>query len=583
MFTPRRSRYFLNFRIGRRRSACLVGLSLVGLSLVDSLWAQPALAAPQARANGVSLTDVSQPSSKAPPTKRSTQKSSRNKARPTQAIQAPTKRSRAPRPAAASQNKQASPRSDIGLGASDLRALVPSRPKGLTADEVAKEALAHHPDIDVHRAELLAAAAQVDDTLAKFFPQITARASYARLSKAKVNLGGDGGGNIVGAANKGLLGVGPCPTGMGQCVVDSGGLPVQSAPLAFDIPDPPLNSFSLQASLSVPISDYFFTYKPAKIAALAKETGTQIQGQLIQRKIQGDARTAYYNWLRAIAQVEVTKLSKSQLQARLKDAKVALKAGVISPMEIRRLEALMARTQAGIETTQGFRELAAQHLAILMGRKDVPDYPAATAWISPPADPTLSNIERQVQYARKHRPEFRSLDAGISAVEQGQRATRSRFYPRLDGVADLTYANPNQRFFPVAAEWNASWQVGIALTWMVHQYPLAKAQKKSLQAQKQKLVAQRRALHRGIELEIRKAVLDLKSAKRSAKALRQSTAASAEAYKVATHQFSAGESTASDVIDAQSELTRAQLEEINALIDIQVAYLRLRIATGRPL
>lgn len=465
----------------------------------------------------------------------------------------------------------------------DLTTLVPSRPGGLTADQVAKAAHHNAPSLDLKNAEIEAAAAKVDETMAQFFPRLTASASYTHLSKAKMNFGGDQEGNIVGSANPGPLIVGPCPGGVGQCVLDQQGTPAMAGPMDFKVEDPPRNNFSFQASLSIPISDYLWSYKPARLAVIAEREGYEVARKVEARKVRGDARTSYYNWLRALASVEVTKIAIEQLQARIKDAKTALAAGAISTLELRRLEALQAKTQAGLESARGFLALSSQQLALIMGLDKAPTHPAPSAWSTQP-DPLLrKQVKTQIDHALEHRLEFASIRAGLKGIREGKKGARTFYYPRLDGVADFTYANPNQRFFPLKQEWNQSWYVGVALTWMVHQIPKARAQIRGLKAKEKALLAKRSMLTRGLELEVRKAYLDAQTAHRSAAALARATAASQEAYRVATRRFKAGASTASELIDAQAELTQAHLQEINARIDIKVAALRLRMATGHDL
>lgn len=465
----------------------------------------------------------------------------------------------------------------------DLIELVPARVGGLKADEVAVAAQQHAPSLDMKNAEIAAAAAKVDETLAQFFPQLTASGKYIHMSKVELNFGGDQEGFLVGVANGGPLGVAPCPGGVGTCVVDSTGTPAMGTQLDFSMPNPPRNTFSLEASLSIPISDYLWTYRPAKLAVIAEQEGYEVARKVEVRKVRGDARTAYYNWLRALAAVQVTKIGIDQLQARIKDAKIALAAGAISTLEIRRLEALEAKTQAGLEAAQGFLSLSAQQIALMMGSDKAPTHPDPSAWKTS-VDPALrTGVQAQIDHAYEHRLEFASIGAGLKGLRQGQKGARSQYYPRLDGVGNFTYANPNQRFFPQVQEWNASWYAGVALTWMVHQIPKARAQIRGLKAKEQKLLAQKSMLRRGLELEVRKAYLDAQTAHRSAQALHRSTLASEEAYRVATQRFKAGESTASELIDAQAELTQARLQEINARIDIKVASLRLRMATGREL
>ncbi|MCA9663320.1 MAG: TolC family protein, partial [Myxococcales bacterium] len=172
-----------------------------------------------------------------------------------------------------------------------VEALAPVK-GGLTSDDVARHALKSAPTIGVRTAELQQAAARVDQTMVNFLPQLKGTASYTRLSKVNVDLGG--GGSIVGAANAGPLLVAPCPGGAGQCVVDSMGTPVGAAPFAFNFP---LNSYSLQAQLSVPLSDYVLSLVPARRSSNASKEAARLAREAEIVKVEVDARLAYYNWL----------------------------------------------------------------------------------------------------------------------------------------------------------------------------------------------------------------------------------------------------------------------------------------------
>ena len=121
-------------------------------------------------------------------------------------------------------------------------------PGGLTADQVARAAVENSPSVEQLRAELQSTAASVDDTLSRFVPNVKGSATYSRLSPADIDFGG--GGASVGATAEGPLTVDPV-TGL---VVGADGQPVGAVsfgPLAV-----PLDNFSLQASVTVPILDY---------------------------------------------------------------------------------------------------------------------------------------------------------------------------------------------------------------------------------------------------------------------------------------------------------------------------------------
>src|SRR5690606_39965592 len=93
----------------------------------------------------------------------------------------------------------------------ETRTVLAPVPGGLTAEVVAERSLASSHTVRARLAELDAARARLDQTTAQFFPRLTLRASYTRLSPVSAELGGA----LVGAGNPGLLSTGPCPGGGG--------------------------------------------------------------------------------------------------------------------------------------------------------------------------------------------------------------------------------------------------------------------------------------------------------------------------------------------------------------------------------
>ncbi|MGB1275028.1 MAG: TolC family protein, partial [Nannocystaceae bacterium] len=163
---------------------------------------------------------------------------------------------------------------------------------GLTANAVASKATEASLDVAIAEADIAKAAAQLDQTMINFIPSVSVSAGYTRLSYAETSFGGDDdmadGGFIVGAATEGPIVVGPCPGGMGQCVLDSAGIPVGAAPFdtsAFSF-ELPLNSFSLEAKLSVPISDYILSLMPARRGSIATRKAAEYAHQASTVKAQ---------------------------------------------------------------------------------------------------------------------------------------------------------------------------------------------------------------------------------------------------------------------------------------------------------
>ncbi len=317
---------------------------------------------------------------------------------------------------------------------------IPVSSGGLTADEVAAKAVAAAPSIEGKRADVDLAEARVNGVVNSFVPQVTLSASYTRLSDVNVQFGS---GALVGAANAGLLGVGMCPDGSGgQCVVDSGGAPVGAA--AFDIPQV-LDQFSLQARVSVPISDYVLrTYRGLKAAKRSKRAA-EVTTDAEARRVAVDARIAYYDWVRTKAQVVATEETIRSANARLEDVKLAFDAGLRTEADVKRIEALVANATSANVQARGFEELSREQLSMLMN-EPVEPWAVGEDVMTSDGEPLGPELEAAVAEALRNGSELEALDLNDKAIADGMKTEKAGYYPRPVLHGEATYANPDATF-----------------------------------------------------------------------------------------------------------------------------------------
>src|SRR5262249_47318096 len=132
-----------------------------------------------------------------------------------------------------------------------LRSLQPD-PKGLTSDQVADEVLRASPDLVARKQEVRAAAAAVDQAQIAFLPKLVLSGTLGAASRVRAN----GLGTVVVAPQSPL---GPIAAGD----------PLVNAPIAF--PQSPGHRYAIQASLTVPLSDYLLRTRQALSGARANE------------------------------------------------------------------------------------------------------------------------------------------------------------------------------------------------------------------------------------------------------------------------------------------------------------------------
>jgi outer membrane protein len=492
-----------------------------------------------------------------------------------------------PNPLSASRRVPVALTADLDLDAvlrdSQLGKRLAPVPGGLTTAAVAERAAMVSPSLQLKQNAIERAAAKVDQAIVGFLPQVGVKAGYTRLSKAAINFGGGAG---VGALNGPADGqafapitVGACPGGVGECVLDPMGQPLIITP-PFKI-QVPLNSYSLSASISVPISDYILSLAPARKGTLAARDAAVLARDAERVKVQTDARLAYYNWLRAVASLLVIEDSLQRTESRLVDVQHLFDAGSATRSDVLRVDALVSAQQAAIADAVAFRRVAERGLAVMMN-EPLRAYEVGDDILAPPRDiGEVGDLDRLIAEAHGQRLELRSLEKALVGTREGIRATRAQYYPRLDAFADAVYANPNQRFFPQQQVWRGSWSVGVQFSYTINQSVRTKAQVREQKTNQRDLVLQAEMMRRAIAMEVAQAFHDRERAMAAVELSTRSLASAIEAYRVASENYRLGAATTNEIIDAEGQQVQAALHAVNSHIDLHVATTRLLYSTGR--
>lgn len=458
----------------------------------------------------------------------------------------------------------------------DLGRIV-SQPDGLTAQRVEARALDTSALLSEKRAELDAANARVDATRRQFFPQLTVRGSYSRLSPVETSLGA---GATVGALNPGFVGIGSCPMDPGSnCAVDSQGVPLRAAASTIRMP---VNNYAVSAGLTIPLTDSLFRLADASAVASKNRESAKYALQAEGLKVKADARVLYFNWLRTHGQVSIAAQALQQTRARLQEAQAAFDLGKLSRADLLKIEALVSSAGLALQQAETGRRLAGRQLAIVMADSSNQEYvvgedvPTIDA-----ADADLASDDRVVQAALARRLELKAIDAAAQSLSHAQAATKTARAPRVDAVGQTDYANPNSRYFPPTEQWRLTWSVGLVASWNLTDAYVMGAQVDELSAKRAAVRAQREAAAQGIASEIAMAQAAVWNARAALAAGDTSLVAAEEGYRVATETFRLGQATATFVVDAESDLLNARLSMFNARIDLTNAVIRLEHALGR--
>lgn len=449
-------------------------------------------------------------------------------------------------------------------------------PGGVTAEQVAARAAATSYQARAVEESVAAATARRDGAWANFLPRIGLTARYTRLSEFTAPSFTSGGSLVGTNAAPGTVIVAPAQgAGLnGPYVVTA---PMQGVGFAFPLI---FDQYLTQATIAVPISDYFLRINQAHSAATRAEEAARWDVVTARAKSYSDGKVAYFTWLRARGALVVAQQSLAVAQAHLKDAQNQFAVGNASRADVLRAETQVAAAELAVERARSGTVITERQIRVAIHAKDDEHIEPGEA-LDGPITPAPTSLKVLVAEAHTSRPEIKSIDKNAEAARKAATASGNAAYPSLAAFGDVTYANPNQRRIPQANEWFPTWAVGAQVTWSPNDLLVASPAAAEQNARAAALDAQRYAVRDGIELEVTQAFQSVAEADVALVTTRRQLESALEGYRVARELFNAGRGTATTLIDAETVLAQSRFDNLNARVDARIARIRLEHALGR--
>ncbi len=413
-------------------------------------------------------------------------------------------------------------------------------PGGLTAEQAAARAGKVSPTVARRFAELEASIANLSAARTALEPQLSGKASYTRLSH-----------------------IDP---------IMFPGFP----PIEF-----PVNSYVLQGQVGIALSDYLYRFP--KLIGAAKLGADAARANAASSVVNAgqDARLAYYEYLRARLQVIIAERQVAQVQSVVKQMRALADAQRVSRADLMRVESQEAEAENIANQLRNLASLREEQLRILIGagsEEQITLSETERADVNPPAPLPLDDL---LKTATTHRLEFKAIDLGIAAREKQRESEKANYAPRLSAFATADYDRPNQRQFPQQDEFSFSWAAGVQMTWTLNDALLERSNQRRLVAETNQLRADRESLLRGTRIEVLNAQQQVQLAQLNLTTTAKGLAASEEGYRVRRELLNADRATAVELVDAETDLTRARIAAINARVDLRVALTQLAHALGQ--
>jgi outer membrane protein TolC len=141
--------------------------------------------------------------------------------------------------------------------------------------------------------------------------------------------------------------------------------------------------------------------------------------------------------------------------------------------------------------------------------------------------------------------------------------------------------NPNPRQIPPNNVWLGTWDLGAQLVWSPNDALVAGGNGRDIDSRAATIEANRNVTRDNIEVEVTQALQAVHEADFSIVSSTRELASAEEAARVARELFNNGRGTSTTLTDAESDLTRARLDLLNAKVAAKTARVRLEHALGR--
>lgn len=443
--------------------------------------------------------------------------------------------------------------------------LLAPTPGGLTAEQAAERATRTSFAVRAAEETEEAADARVDAAKVGYLPVVTTKASYTRLSPL---------------TNPPLFPAGPPFTVATNAPVGSEN-PATFVPpqVSFEFPVI-LDNYLLSAAVVVPLSDYVFRIAQGVASANRAKEAAQFDVSAAKAKAGSDARLFYYAWLRARGAVIVAEQALAAAKSRKRDAEAQFTVGNASKADTLNAETGVSSAELLVVRAKNAALVAERQLRIAMHVK-----PDETIEPGEGLEATLPPVKAEpaalLAEAESRRPELKSLGLGAESARKGATATRNQRLPSISAFGQLDYANPNQRRFPIEEVWFPTWSVGVQATWSPNSILQGGAAGAELDAKAAALEEQRRLALDGVALEVTQAHQSVLEADVAIETTNRQITSATEAHRVARELFANGRATATQLTEAETNLTRTRIEYVNARVDARMARIRLDHALGR--
>jgi outer membrane protein TolC len=339
-------------------------------------------------------------------------------------------------------------------------------------------------------------------------------------------------------------------------------------PRPANTPDPQnFGSNSLNSTLQLNYDIDLFGRRNANIRAAREQLRfRELEAERQAEQLRFDVTDAYYNLQDADGQVAIRQASVRNAQQSLRDAEALERAGVGTRFAVLQAQANLANEQQRLAEARRDQRTRQRQLAEELNISQSSNLTAGD-----PVEQAGSwrlSLEESIVQAFKNRAELEQQLVQRDISKQQRRSILAGRLPQLSvsgsyNVLGLDPDDPN----PFASRgWADGYSIRANLTWSIFDGGAARARAKQREADISIAESRFDQLRNQVRREVEQAYYGLESSFENIETSEAGVLQSREALRLARLRFQAGVGTQTDVIQAETDLTRAERNRLLAII-----------------
>ena len=344
---------------------------------------------------------------------------------------------------------------------------------------------------------------------------------------------------------------------------------------------PNFGSNSLNSTLQLSYNLDLFGGRRATIRAAEEQLRLrELDVERQAEELRFDTAEAYYSLQNADGQVAIRQASVRNAEQSLRDAEALERAGVGTRFAVLQAQANLANEQQQLSVARRDQRVAQRRLAEILNISQTANLTAAD-----PVEQAGSwrlSLEESIVQAFRNRAELEQQLVQRDISKQQRRSIQAGRLPQVSVSAayNVLGQDPDDpgRFVPRG--WADGYSVRASLTWSIFDGGAANARVQQREAEITIAESRFDQLRNQVRREVEQAYFGLESSFENIETSEAGVLQSREALRLARLRFQAGVGTQTDVIQAETDLTRAERNRLSAIVNYNLGLSSLQRAVS---